>query len=74
MKTSGNLGTGGTASAGTPQVVAGVSDATGLSVGLSACALRADASIVCWGRGTEGQLGTGSATSSPAPVAVVGLP
>ena len=51
-----------------------MSDATGLSVGLSACALRADASIVCWGRGTEGQLGTGSATSSPAPVAVVGLP
>ncbi len=46
---------------------------TQLAVGLThACALL-DSQAHCWGDGSRGQLGAGSAASSAAPIAVVGL-
>jgi alpha-tubulin suppressor-like RCC1 family protein len=42
-----------------------------VSVGYEiACALRADRQVVCWGYGSEGQLGDGAYTSSDIPVEV----
>ena len=54
---------------------------TGLSSGVHAlvagvghtCALKADQSVWCWGQNGNGQLGNGSTTASPVPVAVSGL-
>jgi alpha-tubulin suppressor-like RCC1 family protein len=37
------------------------------------CAALVDGEIRCWGRGTSGQLGSGTAEDSASPVAVVGL-
>jgi LPXTG-motif cell wall-anchored protein len=52
----------------------------GLESGVSALALGGffscaivNASVKCWGYGLEGELGNGSATSSPTPVTVTGL-
>lgn len=53
--------------------VGGLSGITQLAAGLThACALL-DAQAYCWGDGSRGQLGAGSAASSATPVAVVGL-
>ena len=44
-----------------------------LSAGAShTCAVKADNTVVCWGAGTQGQLGQAALTSSYAPVAVKG--
>ncbi len=54
--------------------VLGLTDAVALSVGeLHACALRRSGSVVCWGFNQFGQLGNGTTTNAPAPVAVSGL-
>ena len=37
------------------------------------CALLSGGSVQCWGRGTEGQRGTGGTSNSAVPVAVSGL-
>jgi alpha-tubulin suppressor-like RCC1 family protein len=37
------------------------------------CARYSSGRVVCWGRGTEGQLGDGRRTSTPAPVDVSGI-
>jgi hypothetical protein len=65
------LGIGMTTSQSIPIGIAGISDATAVSVGtLYACALRETGEVACWGAGAEGQLGNGFATSqtTPAPV------
>jgi alpha-tubulin suppressor-like RCC1 family protein len=49
-------------------------EARGIAAGAEhTCALLDDATVRCWGRNTEGQLGDGSTTSSATPVAVPGL-
>lgn len=72
----GQLGDGSTADRFTPAPVTGLgAPATGLAAGAGhACALLAGGQIACWGFNLFGQLGTGSTTSSPVPVAVAGLP
>ena len=57
-----------------PTAVVGLTDA--VSIGLGArhsCAVRSTGTVVCWGRGTSGQLGDGLGTSSGVPVTVSGL-
>src|SRR5689334_10063223 len=66
----GELGTGGTADQGLPQQVttpaadgwAGVAAGAGHT-----CAVRADATLWCWGSGFFGQLGTGGIVGQPLP-------
>jgi alpha-tubulin suppressor-like RCC1 family protein len=57
----------------TPSPVAGVANARGLALGEGfSCAVLADGTARCWGRGDAGQLGDGStASSTSAPQAVV---
>ncbi|MFN8632076.1 MAG: hypothetical protein U0838_17675 [Chloroflexota bacterium] len=57
-----------------PVLVPGITTAMAIAAGSShACALLANATVVCWGAGSKGQLGGGSFTGSNVPVAVVGL-
>ena len=60
--------------ASTPQTVAGIASAVGITGGLSsACALLGDGTVKCWGDNRNGQLGNGSANDSDPPTPVVGL-
>ncbi len=60
--------------AGLPGTVPGISDATQVSGGYyHSVALRANGSVVAWGYNGSGQLGDGTLTNSPAPVAVKGV-
>jgi alpha-tubulin suppressor-like RCC1 family protein len=57
-----------------PVMVAGLGDAVRLTAGRAhACAIRASGAVVCWGNGTQGQLGEGLVTNRAAPVSVEGL-
>ncbi len=73
---SGQLGRGAIgASSSTALDVVGLVDAVAITAGgAHACALLADGSARCWGRGTSGQLGNGlfSSAASPAPVFALG--
>jgi alpha-tubulin suppressor-like RCC1 family protein len=76
LDVAGELGRGTAGSGGPGPARATVFDgATGLGSGWSTtCARDAAGSMFCWGTNSEGQLGDGSvSTSSPAPVAVLGL-
>jgi alpha-tubulin suppressor-like RCC1 family protein len=58
----------------TPVTVAGVANATALSVGYEAdCALVSGGGITCWGYNDFGQLGNGNKGGPAAPVAVSGV-
>ena len=58
----------------TPLGVAGLTDATHISLGnVHACARRATGAVVCWGWNYVGQLGNNSATNASTPVPVSGL-
>lgn len=58
----------------TPLTVSGVSDAIALAVGdAHVCAVRATGAVVCWGQGTNGQLGGGVSASTETPTAVTGI-
>lgn len=71
----GRLGQGTANPSTTPIAVAGLPPgvaATQLAIGYDhACALLADGSLWCWGRGDSGQLGDGKMMSSLAPVQVL---
>jgi hypothetical protein len=77
----GELGDGGTASAGAPRRVLANDEPSGGAAwddwttisrgGFTACGTRSDGSLWCWGRGDSGQRGDGStelARTTPAPV------
>lgn len=66
-----NLGNGTTNKSSTPVLVAGLQDVTDVATsGAHTCALRADQSMVCWGRGSSGELGNGSLLTSLVPTPV----
>jgi len=72
---SGQLGDGTTNASTTPVDVVGLEAGTLAleAFGEHGCALTATRGLVCWGRGTSGQLGQGANASSSRPVAVAGL-
>lgn len=58
----------------TPTQIAGIANATSVTVGAQhMCALIDDGTVRCWGRGNVGQLGNGATPDSSGPVAVTGL-
>ncbi|WP_454083540.1 RCC1 domain-containing protein [Georgenia sp. Marseille-Q6866] len=71
----GQLGDGGTDTTSVPVHVVGLDRgiAAVSAGGQHTCALTEDGAVLCWGRNGEGQLGTGSRTSSSVPVPVSGL-
>lgn len=57
-----------------PVPVTGLDDASSLACGAEhCCAIRADASAWCWGKGERGALGDGGSVDRFAPVAVAGV-
>ena len=63
-----------TTSKAVPTTVLGLTDAVALSGGiLHTCAVKANATAVCWGGNEAGQLGDGTTTDQPLPTAVKGL-
>jgi alpha-tubulin suppressor-like RCC1 family protein len=60
------------ASAGSTEPLTG---AQALAAGwLHTCALMIDTTVKCWGTNTDGELGEGTTTDTPAPVAVIAAP
>jgi alpha-tubulin suppressor-like RCC1 family protein len=75
---SGQLGDGTTTNSSKPVAVTGITNASAVSADGNflyshACALSKDGSVRCWGSNHWGQLGDGSTTDSPVPVAVSGI-
>ena len=57
-----------------PVEVSGLTGAVAIGAGNDhTCAFLDDGTATCWGRNHQGQLGDGTMTDSPVPVAVVGL-
>ena len=57
-----------------PSTVLGISTATAITAGFEhTCALLASGSVLCWGRGDEGQLGNGGTANTNSPVTVTGI-
>jgi alpha-tubulin suppressor-like RCC1 family protein len=55
-------------------VVIGLTDAVAITAGdADTCAIKANASVVCWGNNNSGQLGDGTTATNVAPTAVTGL-
>jgi len=64
----------GTSGSAVPVVVSGVSGVVSFTTGAyHTCAVLADATLRCWGKNDNGQLGDGTRTSSVTPVVVSGL-
>jgi len=75
QNTAGQLGNGTTTNSALPVVVGPASSPLDATIavaagGSTACALRADGTVRCWGQNTNGELGNGTTTSSSAPVVV----
>jgi alpha-tubulin suppressor-like RCC1 family protein len=69
--TAGQIGNGGTGTAGEPTAPVGLPPTADLDGGdAHACAAGRDGGVYCWGRGNEGQLGAGAFASAAAPVRV----
>ena len=80
QNTNGQVGDGTTTDRTSPVAVLGVGGVGTLSGVVEAdggethtCALRSDASVVCWGRNNQGQLGDGTTTDRSSPVVVTGV-
>ncbi len=57
-----------------PVLVLGLTDAVDVRAGAyHTCAVKPDATVVCWGQNDVGQIGDGTKTARPTPVAVAGL-
>lgn len=72
----GQLGDGSNVDRNAPVLVGGLAGVTIVAVGVGAghtCALDHLGVVRCWGRNDDGQLGDGTNTDRPLPVAVVGL-
>jgi alpha-tubulin suppressor-like RCC1 family protein len=71
----GQLGNGSTVGASVPVAVSGLdSGVVGIAAGnVHTCALTSAGGVWCWGGAADGQLGNGSITDSPVPIAVSGL-
>jgi alpha-tubulin suppressor-like RCC1 family protein len=76
----GQLGDNSTTNSSVPIPVAGITGLTPATTALSvstkdfhSCAVMADGTAKCWGRGASGQLGDGSGTNSLIPVPVWGI-
>ena len=70
----GGLGEGGASAALTPVAVAGLSaGVSSVAAGGGTCAVTTAGAVLCWGDNTYGQVGDGTTTPRPAPVAVVGF-
>ena len=72
---SGQLGDDGSADSPVPVQVSGLaSGATAIAAGTAhSCAIGAGGTLRCWGWNVCGQLGDGTSTDSPTPVAVAGF-
>jgi hypothetical protein len=71
----GALGDGQLFSGLTPVVAIGLIEATQLAVGFTfSCALKRDASVMCWGSNIYGEVGNNSEQSALVPTQVLGLP
>jgi alpha-tubulin suppressor-like RCC1 family protein len=74
--TEGQLGTGLTSNSNVPVTVTGLAGSTAIAIGAGfqhSCALLESGGVRCWGANGTGQLGDGTMTPSPAPVAVSGI-
>jgi alpha-tubulin suppressor-like RCC1 family protein len=70
----GQLGLGDTGEHSTPELVSGVTGATGIAVGIKhSCALLEGGTIKCWGDNEVGQLGDGTREDRAWAVSVVGI-
>lgn len=57
-----------------PQIISGLSNVYKVEAGLdSACAVKNDGTVWCWGNNTEGQLGNGNYLPTHLPQQVIGL-
>jgi alpha-tubulin suppressor-like RCC1 family protein len=66
---------GGTMDQPNPVAITGLPGAiAAVAAGGNTCALSTAGAVLCWGDNTYGELGNGSTTASPTPVAVVGFP
>jgi alpha-tubulin suppressor-like RCC1 family protein len=64
----------GTTASPVPVPVSGLSGVASFATGAyHTCAVVADATLQCWGKNDNGQLGNGTRTSSPTPIPVDGL-
>jgi alpha-tubulin suppressor-like RCC1 family protein len=76
QNSAGELGNGQYENASTPVAVTGLTGVTAVSFASSsvfACAVVSANTVSCWGDNTYGELGNGTTTSWPTPVAVTGI-
>jgi alpha-tubulin suppressor-like RCC1 family protein len=76
LNAKGQVGIGTTTDSNTPVVVTGLAGAVSAVAagGRHTCALMTAGGVSCWGYNEFGQLGDGTTTDNPLPVAVAGLP